>query len=237
MKSQKLNVLRILASFALVITVVSCSDDTDEATQKYQTAKALSDALLTVTDMPAGWEESQRQVFEKRENENPSLDPSVWCPAAQTTAEPLIELAGDSGADVEMNMNRGGGQGSSLMRLQAWSNEDVEEYFSTAAIAAEKCDGAKTTDESGVVTALSLITNRTLGDESVSWSERLDPPASTQDEKMSTIGRTTIARFGNVIMVLQIGDAAPTDSLTLMDESQWWDIVSLAGEKLAKVND
>lgn len=219
----------------LVLAVAACSDDTDEATQKYQTAKVLSDALLTVTDMPAGWEESQRQIFETRGNENPSLDPSVWCAAAKTTAEPLVELAGDSGADVEMNLNRGDGKGSSLMRLQAWSNEDVEEYFSTAALAAEKCDEATTTDEDGVTRKTSLITNRTLGDESVSWSERVDPPASTQGEKMSTIGRTTIARFNNVIMVLQIGDAAPTDSLALMEESQWWGIVSQAGKKIAEM--
>lgn len=231
----KYKTFRVLTSLVLVAALSSCSDDVDDATQKIQTAKALSDSLLTVTDMPQGWEESQRQVFEKRGNENPSIDPSIWCPAAEKTAAPLVKLAGESGADVEMNRNRGGGKGATMMRLQAWSNTDADEYYTTAALAAEKCDGAKTADASGVTTSIELITNRKIGDESVSWSERVDPPSGMAGEKFSSIGRTTIARYGSVIMVLQIGDAAPADSVALMDESAWWDIVSKAGEKLAKI--
>ena len=226
---------RIVLSCLAITTLVACTDDVDDATQKIQNAKALSDSLLSVTDMPSGWNETQRQVFEKRENENPSIDPSIWCPAAQKIAEPLVRLAGDSGADVEMGLERGGGAGATMMRLQAWSNEDVEEYFSTAAMAAEKCDGAQSTDANGVTTSISLVTNKSIGDESVSWVESTEPPKALQGDKFSSVGRTTIARFGSVIMVLQIGDYAPTGSVQLMDETKWWGIVSQAGSKLAKI--
>ena len=235
MKQSRILALRSVLVCALALTVVSCSDDVDEGTQKIQTAKALSDSLLTVTDMPAGWEETQRQVFEKRENENPSIDPSVWCPAAQKTAAPLVALAGDSGADVEMSRSQGDGKGATMMRLQAWSNEDAEEYYTTAALAAEKCDGVSSTDDAGVTTQITLITTKSIGDESVSWSERVDPPTALSSEKFSTVSRTTIARFGSVIMVIQIGDAAPSGSVELMDETTWWGIVSTAGDKLAKI--
>lgn len=227
--------VRIFAALAIVGSLAACSDGVDDATQKIESAKALSDSLLTVTDMPQGWAETQRQVFEMRGNENPSIDPSIWCSAAQKTAEPLVQLAGDSGADVEMSRNQGDGKGATMMRLQAWSNTDAEEYYSTAALAAEKCDGVSTTDASGVTTRIELITNKTIGDESVSWSERIDPPSGMSGEKFSSMSRTTIARYGSVIMVIQIGDAAPADSVLLMDESTWWDIVSTAGGKLAKI--
>ena len=58
------------------------------------------------------------------------------------------------------------------------------------------------------------------------------PPVSTQTEKFQTVGRTTVARFGSIIMVLQIGDMAFTNSVTPMNEDEWWDIVELAGKKL-----
>lgn len=235
MKQNRSLPFRSALLFLLTFSVLSCTDDVDDATQKLQTAKALSDSLLTVTDMPQGWEETQRQVFEKRENENPSIDPSIWCAAAQKTAEPLVVLAGDSGADVEMSRSQGGGKGATMMRLQAWSNKDVEEYYATAALAAEKCDGVTSTDDAGVTTRIKLITGKSIGDESVSWSEQVDPPTGLSSDKFSSLGRTTVARFGSVIMVLQIGDAGPSSSVALMDETTWWNIVSQAGDKLAKI--
>ncbi len=52
----------------------------------------ISQELLTITDMPGRWNETQRQIFDVRSNENPSLDPSVWCPEAEDTAQNLIEI-------------------------------------------------------------------------------------------------------------------------------------------------
>lgn len=192
----------------------------------------LSAALLTVTDMPSGWEESQRQVFDSRGNENPSIDPSVWCAAAAEESKDLVALAGESGADVEMNLS--GAAGPRMMRLQAWSNDDASAYFAAAKASAEACDGSSSTDTDGVKTESHVITGRSVGDESVSWSERTVPPAATQKDKLESIGRTTVARFGHVIMVMQLGDAAPAGTAALMPEDDWWVIVQLAANKLKK---
>lgn len=195
------------------------------------TPEQISDALPTITDFEDNWAETQRQVFEVRDVENPTLDPSVWCPAAKEATNNLEELAGQAGADVEMSLERSG-QPTSLMRIQAWSNDDVEEYFGDAAEAARICDGTTSTDEIGVTMTTRLISNRDIGDESISWSDETVPPPSTQNDKMASIGRTTVARFGDILMIAQIGTVNWTGNQALMDEDQWWDIVQMAGEKL-----
>lgn len=194
----------------------------------------LSDALLTVTDLPSGWEETQRQVFDQRGNENPSIDPSVWCSAAAEESKDLETLAGQAGADVEMNWTAG--TSPRLMRLQAWHSDGngAKDYLAAVRASAGACDGVSATDADGVETKTSVIVGRNIGDESVSWSDKTTPPASTQKDKMESIGRTTVARFGNVVMVLQLGDAAPAGTATLMAEDDWWSVVQLAADKLKK---
>ena len=191
----------------------------------------ISDVLLTVTDMPGNWSESQRQVFEQRGPENPSIDPSIWCSESDMVTKNLVSLAGQSGADVEMQTTGASSQ-PRMMRLQGWANAEVKAYYADAKEAAHICDGTTATDSSGVKTTFDLVEGRDIGDESISWVQKTTPPASTQGEKMETVSRTTIARFGGIIMVLQIGDAARTGSTTAMNEDEWWDIVALAGKKL-----
>ena len=236
MKQSQSRVLWSVLVCALAFSVVACSDGVDEATQKMQTAEALSDSLLTVTDMPQGWEETQRQVFEKRGNENPSIDPSVWCPAAKDVTKNLIALAGTSGADVEMQAETQEGH-PRMMRLQAWANDDVEDYFRDAKEAVRVCDGQSETASGGATEKYSIIEGRDIGDESISWKQTTTPPPTTQTEKLQTVGRTTIARFGSIVMVLQLGDMAWTGSVNPMDEDAWWDIVELAGKKLDSLNE
>ena len=115
---------------------------------------------------------------------------------------------------------------------QAWANDDADEYFAAVKASVDKCDGTTSTDESGVVSETSIITGRSLGDESVSWVQKTIPPADTQDEKFELVGRTTVARFGSVIMVLQLGDAAMTGESELMNEDDWWAIVEIAAKEL-----
>lgn len=221
----------VLAVALTSVLASGCGLFVKSAGQK--SAEDLSRGLLTVTDMPKGWEETQRQVFETRGNENPSIDPSVWCKESVGDSAGLVALAGDSGADVEMNWAQG--TGPRMMRLQAWSNKDASSYFVAAKKSAESCDGVTATDASGVTTETQLITGRTVGDESVSWSDRTTPPQSIVKDKFESVGRTTVARFGKTIMVLQLGDAAPVGTASLMAEDDWWAIVKLAADKLEKV--
>jgi len=213
---------------ALSLVGVSC---TRSAEGQLPTPEMISDALPTITDMPGEWDEAQRQVFETREPENPSIDPSVWCPAAGEVTADLVRLAGESGADVEMKTRNEAGT-TRMMRLQAWANDDVEAYFRDAKEAARICDGAEVTSESGAVEKYAIVVGRDIGDESVSWMQTTIPPLATQGDKMEVIGRTTIARFGSIIMVMQLGDVAFTGQTAAMDEDEWWSIVEDAGRRL-----
>jgi len=140
--------------------------------------------------------------------------------------------ASRTGADVEMQADDTN-DGARMMRLQAWSNDDVNTYFESAAEAARICDGQSVTDADGVGRSWDLIQGRDIGDESVSWTERTVPPEDTRGDKFESIGRTTIARFGDIVMVMQMGDANWTGTTEQMDEADWWAIVELAGKKLA----
>jgi hypothetical protein len=204
---------------------------TRSAEGQLPTPEMISDVLPTITDMPGEWDESQRQVFDVRGPENPSIDPSVWCPAAGMVTENLVDLAGQSGADVEM-MSQGPSGTPRMMRLQAWANDDVEDYFRDAREAAMICDGESVTADSGAVETYSVVEGRDIGDESVSWVQKTTPPPATQSEKMESVSRTTIARFGSIVMAMQLGDVAFTGSAVAMDEDEWWSVVELAGKKL-----
>jgi hypothetical protein len=219
---------KFIAAAILSVVLVSC---TKSATGQMPTPDMLSDALPTITDMPGEWSETQRQVFNERGPENPSIDPSIWCADAATVTKNLVDLAGDTGADVEMQAVMVGDT-PRLMRLQAWANDEVVAYFRDAKEAVRICDGKKLTDTDGSTVEYDVISAHDIGDESISWKQTTVPPASTEGEKMSSISRTTIARFGSIVMILQMGDMATSGTSTLMPEDEWWDIVELAGGKL-----
>lgn len=222
-----------MAVIGVALLLASC---TKSAEGQIPTPEMLSDALPTITEMPGEWNESQRQVFAVRGNENPSIDPSVWCADATEVTKNLITLAGESGADVEMQAVMPEGQ-PRMMRLQAWANDDVEDYIRDAREAAQICDGVESKDDNGVTEKYTVIEGRDIGDESISWQQTTTPPESTQTEKFQTVGRTTIARFGFIVMVLQLGDMAFTGNTKPMNEDEWWDIVELAGKKLDSLDE
>lgn len=222
-----------LAIIAVTIFLTSC---TKSGEGQLPTPEMLSNELPTITEMPGDWNESQRQVFAVRGDENPSIDPSVWCPAAKEVTETLISLAGTSGADVEMQAEMEKGH-PRMMRLQAWANDDVEEYFRDAKEGARVCDGETVTSSNGTIEKYDVIEGRDIGDESISWMQTTTPPPTTQTEKLQTVGRTTIARFGSIIMVMQMGDMAFTGNAKAMNEDEWWDVVELAGKKLDSLDE
>ena len=209
----------------LVFGIASCAKTADKS------PAGLADRLLGITDMPGDWQETQRDLFTTRSNENPSIDPSVWCPASKDEAATLIDLAGVAGADVEMQMQSGGKEMPRLMRLQAWRNEDVRQYFERVQTVVNICDGAKWTEEPGVTQEMWKIDGPNVGDESVSWGTTTAPPSGL--DKASSTGRTTVARLGEIIMVLQIGDYATGADLAALTDEEWRDIVQRAADKLS----
>ena len=224
-----------ISRLSVVVLLVVATGCTRSAEGQLPTPEMISESLLTITEMPGDWNESQRQIFTEREPENPSIDPSIWCPAAKEVTKNLMKLAGTSGADVEMQKEATSGP-SSMMRLQAWSNNDVNAYFRDAREAVRICDGTTSTDEVGVVSIAEVIEGRDIGDESISWQQRVTPPSALQEGKFGTTSRTTIARFGDILMVLQIGDVQ-LETVKAMTEDEWWSIVELAGRKLDELSE
>ena len=195
----------------------------------------LSKQLLDVTDLESEWNETQRQVFTTRSEQNPSIDPSAWCPDAAQVTEPLVGLAGDSGADVEMEF-KGLSGSARLLRQQAWSNENARAYFDTVFEAAAMCDGKTWTEEPGTTSAVALIPDTDLGDESVAWSTSMAPPSGAAKEKYASVGRVVVVRIQDVIVVLQVGDFAPEGSTNLLGLDDWKDLAGQAVDKFEKVD-
>jgi hypothetical protein len=100
------------------------------------------------------------------------------------------------------------------------------------------CDGTTSTDSDGVVSVTEVISARDIGDESISWLQSTTPPPSLQDEKFTSMNsRTTIARFGDIVMILQLSDVSMGETAESMTDEQWWAIVELAGRKLDKLDE
>ena len=208
-----------------LVTMAGCTKSADKSPE------GLSGRLLGIADMPGEWRETQRDVFAQRSNENPSIDPSVWCPKASAEVEKLTTLAGNAGADVEMQAESSGVEIPRLMRLQAWRNDAVREYFATLQTVVNICDGAKWNADPGVSEEMWKIDGPEVGDESVSWGSTTVPPSGTDKAKAN--GRTTVARLGEVIMVLQIGDFTTTTGSPTLSDGEWREIVQRAADKLA----
>lgn len=223
----------LLPLFVSLLALAGCTRD---AKGEKPTPAMLSDALLTITDMSGTWNETQRQVFTERGPENPSIDPSIWCPDASNVTKNLIKFAGQTGADVEMEVT-GDPTIRRYMRLQAWANDDVTSYVRDAREAVRICDGKTFTDGSGVTASTNINDGHSLGDESINWTQTLVPPDNEGDAKVVSVSRTTIARFGDVVMVLQLGDAVTEGQTSPLAEAQWWSIVSMAGERLHNLSE
>ena len=83
----------------------------------------VATALLTTTDLGTPWTAQQpAQTFTSRAEGIPSLDPTMWCPAATTSAKDLTALAGQSGAIVSFATPKVG-HTSHLLQQELWSNK------------------------------------------------------------------------------------------------------------------
>ena len=205
---------KIVACVAIAsLLLAACGDDSDSSDTSAPngsevTLQQLSDALLTETDlgdhMGGTWMETQRDMFTTREPENPSIDPSLWCDEADGDA--LVALAGEEGADVELKF--GDETSPFMVRQQAWSNGDVDSYFTAVKEAVDVCDGTTWTDQEGNSYTMGPTQVPTIGDESVSWGITIDLMEADQP---ASITLQTVAKFGNVIMVLQGGASKEPD--------------------------
>ena len=205
----------------------ACGSDTTATpatTTSTVTSQQLSGALLTTSDLGTGWTETQRDVFTTREPENPSIDPSLWCPAAQ--GDQLVALAGQEGADVELSL--GSSSSPFMVRQQAWTNADVEPYLTSVKAAVAACSGVTWKDSGGNSYTLQPLTAPTIGDESISWTVTIELNGATP---MTSLSQQTAARFDKVMMVLQGGAIETTGASATAPN--YLTIVRAAGDKMA----
>lgn len=218
----------VASSIAVVAAMVGCRTVSDG----WYSTSDLSEALLTVSDVEAGWRERQRDIFDVREAENPVLEPSTFCPAASAEVSSLEILAGQSGADVEMQRK----DATRLLRSQAWNNETTQEFFDAVTSIVALCAGEPWTDTSvGVTSSMDRISGPEIGDESIHWRSISSPPSDNSAGKFGGVGRTTVARFGKVIMMVQIADFALDPSAVEISENEWTDLVELAAAKMSEL--
>ncbi len=223
---------KIVACVAVAsLLFAACGDDSDSSDTTAPngsevTLQQLSDALLTETDLSddlgGTWTETQRDMFTTREPENPSIDSSLWCDEADGDA--LVTLAGDSGADVELKF--GDETSPFMVRQQAWSNGDVDSYFTAIKDAVDACDGTTWTDEEGNSYTMGPTQVPTIGDESVSWQITIE---LVEADQPASIALQTVAKFDNVIMVLQGGASTSPDA----SAPNYTLIARAAGDKMA----
>ena len=204
------------------------------------TPTELGDRLLAPAEMGPGWTESQRDVFDTREPENPSIDPSLWCPDYPAgKSDQLTTLAGQAGADVELQLGdpQAAEQPTYGLRQQAWSNKDAEDYLRELAEAVRTCNGATWTDsgdgaEEGTAAEyrLSLLTVPTVGDETVAAlvTITLTSDGDSGEAPMVIRQRMAAVRAGSIVMVLQEGDTVAAEAEPTTTDAEFATLVEQA---------
>lgn len=215
----------LLSVSTLLLATMSGCRSADEVVHP---PSELVGALLDVNSVGTQWRETQRDAFDVREPENPVIDVGQFCDAARTEAATLESLAGQAGADVEMQVK----ESTRMLREQAWSNSEVGAFWDAARASVEACDNERWTDENGVSYEFDIIDGPDIGDDVLHWRLVASPPADEPDKMLGTAGRTTIARFGDSIMLLEIGDFAADASAAMISEDEWSTIVSKAGSRI-----
>ena len=227
-----MSVVRRKANFAVLVTsclvfVASCNRVRD-GDANYVSTTDLSQALIEVSDLPAGWSETQRDMFDVREPENPSIDNSLWCPEASASLKELTNLAGDAGADAEMEFREGSDVAVAL-RLQAWSNENVRDYFSLATRLIEKCADEKWTDEEVDYTE-NIVDDVDLGEDSITWEVVI--ASSGASKAFSSTNRITMVMRGDVLAVLQYGRNTTVAPFGQAERAEWLTVLKAVTARL-----
>ena len=219
---------RIVARFVLCLLLLTSCNRVRDGDTNYVSTSDLSQALIEVADLPTGWSETQRDLFDMRQPENPSIDNSLWCPKASSSLGKLSNLTGDAGADVEMEYREGTGVAVAL-RLHAWSNEDVREYFSLATRLVEQCDDETWTDAEVSYTE-NIVDGVEIGDDSISWEVKI--ASSATSNAFSSTNRITMVLIGDVIGVLQYGRNTTEASFSQPENAAWLFVLDAALKRL-----
>lgn len=235
-------------ALACLLPLAACGGDGDRTFA----ASELGAELLTTDAMGPGWTETQRTVFDTREPENPSIDPSLWCPDLGADAEQLTSLAGSSGADVELELAEPSSpdQPTYRLRQQAWSNTEADDYLRQFTEAVAACTGkvwedAGTADEAAEY-RLAPLPDPAVGDEAAAAmvTITLSAPADGGDAGDAGAAEPTLVirqrmaavRTGTIVMLLQEGDTLSPDGEPSTTDEEFAALVELAARPFVELD-
>ncbi len=227
-------------AFLLVTCLVGLMSCGDELTV-YSPAD-LGERLLAPGGMGPGWTESQRDVFETRAPENPSIDPSLWCPDYPTgKSDQLVSLAGDAGADVELQLGdpTAAEQPTYGLRQQAWSNRDAVDYLRELTDAVRICSGATwegTGEDVGAEYRLTPLEAPTVGDEAVAVLVAITLSPEDGEPTMVMRQRMAAVRAGSIVMVLQEGDLLDIDEEPSTSDAEFDALIEQAARPFVELD-
>lgn len=227
----------IVACLAPLAVLAACGDEV-----RVYTPAELSERLLTLDEMGPGWTESQRDVFDTREPENPSIDPSLWCPDFSTAkSDQLTLLAGPSGADVELQLGdaTAAEQPTYGLRQQAWSNLDATDYLRELATAVRTCSGKTwegTGEDIGAEYRLTPLEAPTVGDEAVAVLVAITLSPEDGEPTMVMRQRMAAVRAGSIVMVLQEGDLLDIDEEPSTSDAEFDALIEQAGRPFVELD-
>jgi hypothetical protein len=242
LRARSLLLVTCLVPFA---ALAACGDEID-----VYTPTELGARLLAPADMGPGWTETQRDVFDTREPENPSIDPSLWCPDYPAgKSDQLTTLAGRAGADVELQFGdpQAAEQPTYGLRQQAWSNKDSQDYLRELADAVATCNGATWTDssegssegsEEGTAAEyrLSALSVPTVGDETVAALVTITLSADDGGPTMTIRQRMAAVRAGSIVMVLQEGDTVDAEAEPSTTDAEFATLVEQAARPFVELD-
>lgn len=224
--------LPVAAALALVLG--ACGSDEQDAT--VFGSEDLGTALLSATDVGAGFTEADRVVAETRPEGTPMLDPGMWCPAAGNVADDLAGLVGDSGAFVSIQAADVTGRNFHGVSEQLWSGPDAKVFVDRATTGFEACVGETwdLADEDGTASVAALA-GETVGDDSTMAVVTYVTPGPDGDYAWR--GRTLVARVGATVMVIQELDVQLVDVPPRFTDADWQRIVDVAADRIAALAD
>jgi hypothetical protein len=180
------------------------SSATDNSTQEAEVVEAPEDptgdqlskaqigkALLTVSDLPAGWTATPAEEEEESED-------TVSPPKCKDVLEALDETSTDAAAEGEANFNKGGPFGTVLSQTISSYSEPVDSSrIQEIADAFSDCPSFNSTDTDGEVSKVTVspMSFGNLGDQTLAFAMTLESSAFTVSVNVAyvVIGHNVVA--------------------------------------------
>lgn len=222
--------LPIVLAVALSLSACATDDSTNSSTsisalststnpsQSGPTPNELAAALVTPGDLGAGWQTMQSQTFTSRDG-IPVVDSSIWCPSAMSSMASLASLAGNQGSIIGLRAVGLARGRSHQITEQLWSGPYASDFVNQFARGVLECEGKPWTDAEGSGVVLDSLEVDTFGE--VSASAIVVVTATEAGTQFVYRTRISVARIGDVVMILNEADAQEAGTAPLWSTDEW----------------